>query len=324
MSDQSQLEIRVLAAIVERYYGDPTLANAYREGRDIHRFNASRVFNKPEEEIVDAERRFSKTISFALLYGSSEKSVSESTGRTPEEVHQLFETFYASFPGVRAYIKSTHEYASKYGCVRTPFGRVKHVVEALDRGNRGSYSRALRQAQNGIIQSTGSDLSLNSIVYADQYIREHSMKSRIVAFVHDSITIDAYPTEWFESYDLLLYSMKTLNEQLDFITCPLGIDVDMTTNMGDHFTIKEVVINEDGSRTFKGKGYDYVIDEILREACVGYDLLQDTVISSKEVVEETGDLIARKACNLSYDHMNFIEQVREITLKPKSKEVLYS
>jgi DNA polymerase I-like protein with 3'-5' exonuclease and polymerase domains len=62
MSDQSQLEIRVLAAIVERYYGDPTLANAYREGRDIHRYNASKVFNKPEEEIVDAERRFSKTI----------------------------------------------------------------------------------------------------------------------------------------------------------------------------------------------------------------------------------------------------------------------
>ena len=62
MSDQSQLEIRVLAAIVDEYYGDPTLADAYRQGRDIHRYNASKVFNKPEDEIVDAERRFAKTI----------------------------------------------------------------------------------------------------------------------------------------------------------------------------------------------------------------------------------------------------------------------
>jgi len=62
MSDQSQLEIRVLACVVEKYYGDSGLAQAYRDGRDIHRYNASKVFNKPEEEIVDAERRFSKTI----------------------------------------------------------------------------------------------------------------------------------------------------------------------------------------------------------------------------------------------------------------------
>lgn len=62
MSDQSQLEIRVLAAIVDRYYGDPSLAQAYRDGRDIHRYNASKIFKRAESEIVDAERRFAKTI----------------------------------------------------------------------------------------------------------------------------------------------------------------------------------------------------------------------------------------------------------------------
>ena len=47
MSDQSQLEIRVLASVVERFYGDSALAQAYRDGRDIHRYNASKVFAKP-------------------------------------------------------------------------------------------------------------------------------------------------------------------------------------------------------------------------------------------------------------------------------------
>ena len=325
MSDQSQLEIRVLACVVERFYGDSGLAQAYRDGRDIHRYNASKVFNKPEDEIVDAERRFSKTISFALLYGSSEKSVSESTGRTPEEVHNLFETFYTSFPGVREYIKASHKYASTYGCVRTPMGRIKHVIGALSTEDHGAYNRALRQAQNGIIQSTGSDLSLNSIVYADHYFREHNMNSQVVAFVHDSITVDAYPGEWLASYDILLYSMKTLNEKLDFVTCPLGIDVDLTTNMGDHFTVKEVRRNPDGSVTFKGHGYDYVINDIIKESRFAYDLVNDNIIESKHVVEEVGSLIARKTINISFDNQEFIEQVREITLKPKNqREVEYS
>lgn len=325
MSDQSQLEIRVLACVVEKYYGDSGLAQAYREGRDIHRYNASKVFNKPEDQIVDAERRFSKTISFALLYGSSEKSVSESTGRTPEEVHNLFESFYDSFPGVRAYIKASHQYASQYGCVRTPMGRLKHVVGALNNEDRGAYNRALRQAQNGIIQSTGSDLSLNSIVYADHYFRAHNMMSQVVAFVHDSITVDTYPGEWLAAYDILLYSMKTLNEKLDFVTCPLGIDVDLTTNMGDHFTIKDVIRNSDGSVTFEGKGYDYVINDIIKESRFSYDLVKDDVIEEKEVIEEVGDLIARKTINISFDNQKFIEQKRAITLMPKNpREVEYS
>lgn len=319
MSDQSQLEIRVLACVVERYYGDPSLAQAYRDGRDIHRYNASKIFNRPEDEIVDAERRFAKTISFSLLYGSSEKSVAESTGRTPAEVHDLFESFYDSFPGVRAYIKASHEYASTYGCVRTPMGRIKHVVGALNRDDRGAYSRALRQAQNGIIQSMGSDLSLRSINYTDKYIRENGMKSRVVAFVHDSITMDAAPSEWFEAYDLLLYAMKSYNEELDCITCPLGIDVDMTTNMGDHFTVKEVSHNADGSMTFKGHGYDYVVEDILRESKVGYEIIDDQILEEKEFVEEVGDLIARKAANLSYDNQKFMEQTRQFTLMPKDE-----
>ena len=325
MSDQSQLEIRVLACVVEKYYGDSGLAQAYREGRDIHRYNASKVFNKPEDQIVDAERRFSKTISFALLYGSSEKSVSESTGRTPEEVHNLFESFYDSFPGVRAYIKASHQYASQYGCVRTPMGRLKHVVGALNNEDRGAYNRALRQAQNGIIQSTGSDLSLNSIVYADHYFRAHNMMSQVVAFVHDSITVDTYPGEWLAAYDILLYSMKTLNEKLEFVTCPLGIDVDLTTNMGDHFTIKDVIRNSDGSVTFEGKGYDYVINDIIKESRFSYDFVKDDVIEEKEVVEEVGDLIARKTINISFDNQKFIEQKRAITLMPKNpREIEYS
>ena len=162
MADQSQLEIRVLACIIEKYYGDSSLAQAYREGRDIHRYNASKIFKKPMEEIVDAERRFAKTISFSLLYGASESSVAESTGRTIDECKQLFQQFYEAFPGIKKYIEATHQYVSQYGCVRTPLGRVKYLLDALNPNDRKKYSDSLRMAQNSIIQSSGSDLSVIS------------------------------------------------------------------------------------------------------------------------------------------------------------------
>lgn len=322
-ADHSQLELRVLACLVEKYYGDSALADAYREGQDIHRFNAGRVFNKDPKDIVDAERRFAKTISFALTYGSSERSVAESTGRTPEEVHDLFETFYNNFPGVRAYIEDTHRFATQYGCIRTPMGRVRWIHGSQDPENRSLYNRAMRQAQNQLIQSAGSDLSLATISWFNQFSRTNDLKSQVMNWVHDSITVDAAPSEWIYSYYCILYGMKHLNEKRAWVSAPLGVDVDISPNWSDHFTVSTSHINPDGSWTFEGKGYSYVIEEVLEEAAKSYEILQNDILESKEFTEDVGNgLIAKKSFNLSYDNKTFLEQKRKITLKPKSEKEL--
>lgn len=316
-ADQSQLELRVLASIIERYYGDSSLAQAYREGKDIHRFNASKVFARPEEDIVDSERRFAKTISFSLLYGSSESSVAESTGRTAAEVHDLFETFYAAFPGIKKYIEASHEYARQYGCVRTPMGRVKHVLAAQHPEDRYKYSTALRQAQNGIIQSSGSDMSFASIVYMNDYFKENKLNTKLVGFIHDSLELDAPPGEWFGAYDLLKYSMKDLNEERDWVTCPLGIDVELGTSMGDTVAVKNMEILEDNSRIFTLKGYDYIIKDIIEESKYGYEILSDEILEEEEFFNRAGDLVARRAYNISFDNKTFNLVTRKIHWKPK-------
>ena len=303
--------------MIERYYGDSSLAQAYREGRDIHKYNASKIFQKDIDDVVDAERRFAKTISFSLLYGASEHSVSESTGRTMDEVTQLFEQFYEAFPGIKSYISATHQYVSQYGCVRTPLGRVKYLVDALNPNDRKKYADALRMAQNSIIQSSGSDLSVRSILFLDDYFRTNNMKSKIIGFVHDSILVDAEPGEWFEALDMLKYSMKDYNEALDWVTCPLKIDCEISDNYGDHAGVSEMEVHEDGSRTLTLEGYDYVINNIVEEAKFSYDVISDELVSEKEFLEDPGDLVARKAANLSFDGKTFMEQERKIRLKPK-------
>ena len=251
------------------------------------------------------------------MYGASERSVAESTGRTPEEVHQLFEQFYASFPGIKKYIDATHQYVSQYGCVRTPMGRIKYLLGGLNPNDGRAYSDALRQGQNAIIQSSGSDLSLRSINYMSDFLRDHSMNSRIVGFIHDSIEIDAAPGEWIECLRLLKYSMKDYNEALDWVTCPLKIDCSLSDNLGDETKVGDITDNPDGSHTFTIKGYSYCIDNIVDEAKWSYDVLEDELLEEEEVLEDPGDLVARKSSNLSFDGHKFLEQKRKITLLRK-------
>lgn len=316
MADYSQAELRVLASVVEKFYGDTSMAEAYRQGRDLHRFTASKVFNKPEEEVLDAERRFSKTISFSITYGSSEASVAESTGRTPQEVHDLFEYYYQSFPGIKMFIQDMHKYVTAHGCVRTPMGRIRHIREALDTNNRGAFSSAMRKAQNTPIQSSASDVAVSAVVMIDKLTREQNLKTKVVGTVHDSIYVDVHPGEIFEGIDILKYAMKTYPEEtFEFLTCPMGVDLELSTNLADHLAIKSMTVNDDGSRTFTLKGYDFVMDNVLNELKMAYDV-EETLLKEQE--HDTGDasLIARRVITLTQEGV-FNEQTKEVRIIPR-------
>lgn len=143
------------------------------------------------------------------------------------------------------------------------------------------------------------------------------MESKVVAFVHDSIAVDAHPGEFLECYDLLLFSMKDLLEKLDWVTAPLGIDVEVSTNYGDSASVKRVTKNDDGSRTFLFDGYDYVLEDIKSELSHSYNIVSDTILEEKEFIDVGGPLIARKSINLSFDGKTFNEQTREFTISKK-------
>ena len=92
-ADHSQLELRVLACVVEKYYGDSALANAYREGKDIHRFNAcftgdTKVMmadgsTKTFEELVDLYGESDET--FEVLSADGENNIVVGIAHDPRE-----------------------------------------------------------------------------------------------------------------------------------------------------------------------------------------------------------------------------------------------
>ena len=288
-ADYAACELRVLGSVSEKFFGDPSLAQSFRDGHDVHKFVASRVFNVPIEEVTSLQRRFSKSISFAVCYGSSVQSVAESTGRTLEETQKMFDDFYTMFPGVRKYIDAMHNYVTQYGCVRYPNGRVRHLLGAFS-DDRAMVSSALRQSQNSPIQGCGSDCAIVGILEYYRKCKEMGLGSRLVGVIHDAMYIDSFPGELFECIDLLYHSMKEYPEKyFDFMTCPLGVDVQIGPSMNDHLDIDSMEIHEDGSRTLVLSGYDTVMDSVISEMKVAYDLNVE-LLKEEEYVNELDDI----------------------------------
>ncbi len=72
-ADYSQIELRVLAHISE----DEHMIQAFKEGKDIHKQAASKVFKTPIEEVTKEQRSDAKAVNFGIVYGISDFGLGE-------------------------------------------------------------------------------------------------------------------------------------------------------------------------------------------------------------------------------------------------------
>lgn len=288
--DYAAAEMRVVASYAEKFFGDSSMADSFREGHDIHKFVASRVFSVPIEEVTSLQRRFSKSIGFAVLYGSSMQSVSESTGRSLQEVNKLFDDFFRMFPGVKAYIDTMHNYVQQYGCVRYPNGRIRHLVGALS-GNNSQVSSALRQSVNSCVQGVASDCGQLAVLKMYEEKRKRNMKSFTSGIIHDALYVDVYPGELFECVDLLTYSMRDYpRECYDFLTAPLGTDAEVGLSMNDHCELKKLTPEDsEGVRSFDLIGYDFIVNDVINAMKHAYEVTTEEY-AREDIVNEMEDI----------------------------------
>lgn len=73
IADFSQIELRIAA----EYVNDENMIKVFREGRDMHKYTASVLLGKKEEEITKEERQLAKAVNFGLIYGISAKGLAE-------------------------------------------------------------------------------------------------------------------------------------------------------------------------------------------------------------------------------------------------------
>lgn len=255
--DYSQMEVRTIAALA----GESMLLEAYKQGKDIHKFMASKIFDKPEDEIIDTERRYSKMLTFSLLYGKTEKGIAaDFLGGDIRKAKSLINGFYDGFPKIAEFVQSQHQlvetgedYIISIFGDRIPLRIGKAKTNEKDFENKFSEIGQLkRYSVNYPVQSSASHLAGLGIsrVYKEAF--ERNLPLRVFGFTHDAGDFDFDAFYLFDVIDILHRRMEY--DILEEFNIPVKIDMEIGVT-GDNmmeFHIREktpekLVIKAEGS-----------------------------------------------------------------------------
>jgi len=184
-ADYSQIELRVLAHLSK----DPTLIDTFRKGEDVHDRTSREIFGPLSAVSPDEQRRVSKMVNYALLYGKTAFTLAKDIGVSQKEADQFIQAYFARYPAVRAFIDETIASARKTGMVRTLLGRLRRLPD-LNAKNFQVRMEAERQAMNTPVQGSAADLIKKAMIDLHHELRRRRMGSRLILQIHDELLLE--------------------------------------------------------------------------------------------------------------------------------------
>lgn len=223
--DYSQLELRIAAIFSD----DEGLKSAYREGKDLHIYVASKVNKVPEEEVTADQRTAAKAVGFGLLYGKGAYSLAQDMGVELREAEEFIDAYFAEFPGMKKWIDAMHKQVKRDKYVETLTG-FRRRLPAVDSNLDGIQAEAIRQSVNAPIQGTGGSMTLKSVTLINEMFKKLKLKSMLVITVHDSIVADVYVPEFKTVYKVMKQVMENL--PFEWINVPIVAEAEIGYDYG--------------------------------------------------------------------------------------------
>ena len=220
-ADYSQIELRIIAALSE----EETMIEAFNNGEDIHASTAAKVFGVPIDEVTRAQRSNAKTVNFGIIYGVSAFGLSNQTDLTRKEAKELIDTYYATYPKLRAYISKQIDFARENGYVETVLNRRRYLKDINSR-NAIVRGAAERNAVNAPIQGSAADIIKLAMINIHQRFEKEQFKSRMLLQVHDELVFDAHKDE----LEIIKPIIKEEMENAYQLSVPLDVDMGIGQN----------------------------------------------------------------------------------------------
>lgn len=189
-ADYSQIELRIMAHLSQ----DPHMIAAFRAEDDIHADTAARIYHKPIEHVTSDERRKAKTANFGIIYGISAFGLSQRIGVSRGEAKALIDSYFSTYPTVKAYMEKSIAEAKAKGYAETLFGRRRYLPD-LHSGNAVVRGFAERNAINTPIQGTAADIIKVAMARIHQRFEAEGIRSRMILQVHDELNFSVLPEE---------------------------------------------------------------------------------------------------------------------------------
>ncbi|WP_296382091.1 DNA polymerase I [Winogradskyella sp.] len=220
-ADYSQIELRIIAALSE----EETMIEAFKNGEDIHASTASRVFNVPLDEVTREQRSNAKTVNFGIIYGVSAFGLSNQTDLSRGEAKELIDTYYETYPKLKAYMSKQVDFARDNGYVKTVLDRRRYLKDINSR-NAVVRGAAERNAVNAPIQGSAADIIKIAMINIYDKLQSGDYKSKMLLQVHDELVFDVYKPELEDMKTLI----KTEMENAYKLEVPLDVDLDIGDN----------------------------------------------------------------------------------------------
>jgi len=202
-ADYSQIELRVLAHLSK----DQTLIDTFRRGEDVHDRTAREVFGPLSALPPDEQRRVSKMINYALLYGKSAFTLAKDIGVSKTQAAEFIEAYFGRYPSVRKFIEDTIARAREVGTVRTLLGRLRRLPD-LRSPNFQIRAEAERQAMNTPVQGSAADLIKKAMIDLDREIRRRGLRARLILQIHDELLLEVPEEEAEQARELVRRVME--------------------------------------------------------------------------------------------------------------------
>lgn len=185
-ADYSQIELRLLAHISADY----NMAEAFREGADIHRKTAAAVFGMPEEDVTEDMRKRAKAVNFGIVYGISGFSLAKDIGTSVGEASQYIKNYLMNYPSIDRYLEQVVEDAKEKGYTATPLGRRRYIPE-LNAANGAVRAFGKRIAMNAPIQGAAADVMKLAMIRVYDRLKKEVPDAKIVMQVHDELVVES-------------------------------------------------------------------------------------------------------------------------------------
>ena len=221
-ADYSQIELRIMAHLS----GDENMIEAFREGFDIHRATAAKIWKENIDDVTDEQRKKAKQANFGIIYGITTYGLAQRMGIDNGEARQLIDDYFKTFPKVQAYMEAAKEQAREKGYAETMFGRRRYLPDITSR-NGTVRGFAERNAINAPIQGSEADIIKIAMIRIWRRFKDENIRSKMILQVHDELNFSVYPDEVKKVGQIVIDEMQK--------ACELNVPLVADAGWGDNW-----------------------------------------------------------------------------------------
>jgi DNA polymerase I len=189
-ADYSQVELRIMAELSK----DPGMLEAFREGHDIHRATAAKVFGVSMDEVTSDMRSKAKMVNFGIIYGISAFGLAQRLKISRSEAAEIISNYFEQYSRIKAYMDESIDEARKNGYAKTILGRRRYLPD-INSANATIKGFAERNAINTPVQGSAADLIKVAMINIQREMKARNMKSKMILQVHDELVFEAHKDE---------------------------------------------------------------------------------------------------------------------------------